>query len=201
MSSAGSKIQDTEQQYQYSVPYITPSGHEVSFYDTPKNERVVIKHTSGSHIEFKPDGSVFIKAVKDIHTNSSILSDQAGNSGGADNTTNKIGTDHTIEVKGRLKIKCLSLTLRLVLLVVSMRVRPFCKTISKPRPTNRLLSKARSPFIWTPRNCESVLLVVPQIGTVEDGSKGGANIVKVHGHAIIQNDDSKVVSLLPPKVT
>ena len=72
--SAGSKIRDTDQEYQYSQPFVTPSGHEFSFYDTPENERLVIKHTSGSHIEFKADGSVFIKAVKDLHTHSSVNS-------------------------------------------------------------------------------------------------------------------------------
>ena len=46
MSTAGTKVQDTEkQEYQYSMPWVTPSGHEFTFYDTPDNERLLIKHS------------------------------------------------------------------------------------------------------------------------------------------------------------
>ena len=48
MSSAGTKVEDEKQEYQYSMPWVTPSGHELTFYDTPENERVVLKHASGS---------------------------------------------------------------------------------------------------------------------------------------------------------
>jgi len=67
------KVQDSKQEYQYSYPFVTPSGHEFTFYDTPENQRVILRHTSGSHIEFKADGTVFLKAVKDLHLNSSVL--------------------------------------------------------------------------------------------------------------------------------
>ena len=110
MSASGSKIQDSFQEYQYSKPWISPAGHEFSFYDTPNNERLVIKHSSGSHMEFKADGSVFIKAVKDLHTHSGALSDQNGTGGqGADSTTFRTDRDYTWEVGGRLKIKCTEL--------------------------------------------------------------------------------------------
>ena len=75
---AGNKIQDDKQEYQYSLPYVSPAGHEFSFYDTPDNQRLRIKHTSGSHIEFKADGSVFIKAVTDLHTHGSVASTSGG---------------------------------------------------------------------------------------------------------------------------
>ncbi len=79
---AGSKITDDAQEFQFSLPFISPSGHEFSFYDTPDNQRLVIRHTSGSHMEFKADGSVFIKAVKDLHTHSSVASSQSAMAGG-----------------------------------------------------------------------------------------------------------------------
>ena len=104
--SAGSKVTDTNQEYQYSQPFVTPSGHEFSFYDTPENERLVIKHTSGSHIEFKSDGSVFIKAAKDLHTHSSVNSAGGESRKESDKTTQRIDTDHAIEVAGKLTIKC-----------------------------------------------------------------------------------------------
>jgi len=82
-AKAGSQIEDEKQEYQFSVPWITPSGHELSFYDTPGNQRLVLKHTSGSHIEFKTDGSVFLKAIKDLHVNASVASEQQPGAGGA----------------------------------------------------------------------------------------------------------------------
>ena len=84
MSTAGSKIQDDNQEYQYTIPWVTPSGHEFTFYDTPENERLVIKHSSGSRLEFKADGSVFITSVKDIHQRASILSSEGTHAKPAD---------------------------------------------------------------------------------------------------------------------
>ena len=54
----GSNIEDKEQEYQYTLPWVTPSGHALEFYDTPGNERLVVKHASGSSIEFQSDGSI-----------------------------------------------------------------------------------------------------------------------------------------------
>ena len=88
---AGSQIPDQEQEYQYSMPFTTPSGHELSFYDTPENQRLVVKHTSGSHIEFKADGSIFLTAVKDLHMSGSSLSEpQTG--GGASTGGDTVAT-------------------------------------------------------------------------------------------------------------
>ena len=108
--SAGSKVKDDKQEYQYSLPYISPSGHEFSFYDTPDNQRLVVRHTSGSHLEFKSDGSVFIKAVKDLHTHGSSESAPSGDIGrGGDSGTIRMDADQTWEIGGKLTIKCHSL--------------------------------------------------------------------------------------------
>ena len=104
--SAGSKIKDDAQEFQFALPFISPSGHEFSFYDTPDNQRLVIRHSSGSHMEFKADGSVFIKAVKDLHTHGSVASSQTAMASGADNSTIRHDTDYTMEVAGRLRFKC-----------------------------------------------------------------------------------------------
>ena len=84
--SAGSKIKDDKQEYQYTIPWVTPGGHEFTFYDTPENERLVIKHSSGSRLEFKADGSVFLTAIKDMHTHASILSSASESAQAADST-------------------------------------------------------------------------------------------------------------------
>ena len=78
------QIKDEKQEYQYTGGFTTPSGHEFHYYDTPKNERFVIKHASGSHIEFKADGSVMIKSLKDLHMESSIVSDATESSIGGE---------------------------------------------------------------------------------------------------------------------
>ena len=101
------QIKDEKQEYQYGSGFTTPAGHEVQYYDTPDNERPILKHASGSHIEFKADGSVIIKSLKDLHTHSSIVSSandgNMGAGGTSDVTTNFIGTNYTIDVTGTLK--------------------------------------------------------------------------------------------------
>ena len=101
------QIKDEKQEYQYTGGFTTPAGHEFHYYDTPKNERFVIKHSSGSHIEFKADGSIMIKSLKDLHMHSSIVSDATEQkNGGSDTTTQKIDTNYTLDVTGTLNIKC-----------------------------------------------------------------------------------------------
>ena len=58
------KIKDDEgkQQYMNSFPQVWPDGSEFSVYSSEGQRRMLIKHASGSHIEFKDDGSVIIKA-------------------------------------------------------------------------------------------------------------------------------------------
>jgi hypothetical protein len=116
--SAGSKIKDDKQEYALShggPSYVSPSGHEIAIYDTEENERLVVKHASGSALEFKADGSVFIKAQKDLHLHSSPLSDQAGDTSGsaqgADATTMRWDADLRLECGGRLTIACKSFDL------------------------------------------------------------------------------------------
>ena len=97
---AGAKINDDKQEYQYSLPFVTPSGHELTFYDTPDNQRLVVKHTSGSHLEFKADGSIFLKAVTDIHTHGSVVSTSGGEDKSSDSGTQRQDADQTWEVQG-----------------------------------------------------------------------------------------------------
>lgn len=197
MSNAGTKIQDNAQEYQYSVPWISPAGHEFSFYDTPANERLVIKHSSGSHMEFKSDGSVFIKAVKDLHTHTGVLSEQNGSGGqGADSTTFRTDKDYTWEVGGRLRIKCTQLDFE-------------CDTTSRfTSATDLIMSanniqhkasegialEAEKSMYMDAKECkERFVSRSNEVGTKE-GIKGrredgGINVMKVYGNTIIQNDD------------
>ncbi len=103
---AGSKIKKDKVEYQFSFPQVFPDGSQFSVYTTPKNEAMIIQHSSGSHIEFKSDGSIFIQSVKDLHLHEGTGSLVNSNEFRADNSTNRTDSDKVIEVKGKLKIKC-----------------------------------------------------------------------------------------------
>ena len=96
-----SKIQDENQKYEYSYPQAWPDGSEFSVYSTKDDGRVVLKHASGSAIEFKSDGSIMVKALGDIHLNSSTNEDSQTQVT-ADATTIVVDTDFNLDVRGRL---------------------------------------------------------------------------------------------------
>jgi hypothetical protein len=187
------QIKDEKQEYQYTGGFTTPSGHEFHYYDTPKNERFVIKHASGSHIEFKADGSVMIKSLKDLHMESSIVSDATESSiGGADTTTQKIDTNYTLDVTGTLNIKCKKLNVE-----VGETGRVYCGT-DLITNSNNFINKAtesislegkKSIYTDTAELKQRSVTTRSEIGNKENGGKGGINILNVHGNAVIRNED------------
>ena len=190
---AGSKITDDAQEFQFSLPFVSPSGHEFSFYDTPDNQRLVIRHTSGSHMEFKADGSVFIKAVKDLHTHSSVASSQSAMAGGADNTTVRHDTDYTMEVAGRLRFKCDQLDFEIgstgriiagtdLILSSNNMINKATESIS--------LEGTKSIYVDTKEMRERVQSRQTETGTAGSAqTPGGLNVMRVHGNTIIDNQD------------
>ena len=187
---AGSKINDDKQEYQYSLPFNTPSGHELTFYDTPDNQRIVISHTSGSHIEFKADGSIFLKSVKDIHTHGSVLS--AGGENDADATTTRYDADHTIEVGGKLKIKCAELDFEVgttAAIAAGTDIHVGANNIINKATESISLEGTKSVYLDTKEVRERYVSRRSEVGTMEEGAPGGINILNVHGNAVIQNND------------
>jgi hypothetical protein len=191
--TAGSKVQDSKQEYQYSQPFVTPSGHEFSFYDTPENERLIIKHTSGSHIEFKADGSIFIKAAKDLHTHSSVNSSGSEVTKGADNTTQRSDTDYTWEVGGRLRIKCSELDFEIGStgrIIAGTDLVTSANNVITKGTESISLEGTKSIYMDTKELRERVVARQSEQGTAtSQQTPGGVNVMKVHGNAIIQNDD------------
>ena len=188
---AGTKIKDEEQQYQYTYPFVTPSGHEFSFYDTPDNQRLVVKHTSGSHIEFKSDGSVFIKSVKDLHMHGSVKSSQ-GASSDANKTTQRFDADLTLDIGGRLNIKCSELNIESGSIAKIKATTDLTLTgnlISQKATESISLEGTKSVYIDTKEMRERIVSRQSESGTKESEGKGGVNIMKVHGNTVIQNDD------------
>ena len=187
------QIKDEKQEYQYTGGFTTPAGHEFHYYDTPKNERLVLKHSSGSHIEFKADGSVMIKSLKDLHMQSSIVSDATeSSSGGSDTTTQKIDTNYTLDVTGTINIKCKKLNVE-----VGETGRVYCGT-DLITNSNNFINKAtesislegkKSIYMDTSEMKQRAVTTRSEMGNKENGGKGGINIMNVHGNAVINNED------------
>ena len=192
MAKAGSKIKDDKQEYQYTIPWVTPSGHEFTFYDTPDNERLVLKHSSGSRLEFQADGSVFLTPHKDFHQHSSIVSSEGAEAKPADMSNLRYDTDLNLIVQGRLSIKCASL---------DMEVGESAKCYAGTDFTiqgNNIIEKAtesialegtKSIYVDTKEYRERSVTHKVEEGTMEDGGQGGISVLNVHGNAVIQNND------------
>jgi hypothetical protein len=194
--AAGSKIDDDRQEYQYSMPFITPSGHELSFYETPENQRVVLKHTSGSHIEFKSDGSVFIKAVKDMHMHGSVLSEDKATAGGtakeADSTTMRWDTDLNLEVGGTLHISARRLEVDISETTNIISGTDFVNSannITEKATENVTIEGTKSIYVDTKEYRERSVSHRVEEGTMEDKGEGGINYTNVSGNYIINNTD------------
>ena len=193
--TAGSKIKDDKQEYQYSIPFVTPSGHELTFYDTPDNQRLVIKHCSGSRIEFKADGSAFVKIMKDLHVHSSILSSQGGVDGAskpADASTIRYDTDLDIEIGGKLSIKAATIDIE-----SQGYMRQYAATDFEIKGNNVIekatesiaLEGTKSIYVDTKEYTERSVSHVVEEGTKEDGGQGGISVLNVYGNCVIRNDD------------
>ena len=195
--SAGSQVKDENQEYQLSQPiFITPAGHEISTYDTPDNQRLVVRHTTGSHVEFKTDGSVFIKSVKDMHVHGSALSEDQASAGGlakeGDASSLRFDKDLVLEVGGTLHIKARKLEMDIS--ESSNWISGTENTITANNITekafeNIALQGTKSIYVDTKEYKERSVVHKQEEGTMEDGGQGGMSILNVHGQAIIQNDD------------
>lgn len=189
---AGSKVKDTTQEYQFSKPFVTPSGHEVSVYDTPGNARVVVKHTSGSHIEFKDDGTVYLKSVGDIHTHSSVISSQENADKGSDTSTLRVDTDYAIQVGGKLHIKCSELNFEIGStgrIIAGTDLISSANNIINKATESISLEGTKSIYMDTKEMRDRIVSRRSETGTKENGSPGGINVMNVFGNTIIQNDD------------
>ena len=185
------KVEDTKQDYQYSYPFVTPSGHEFTFYDTPENQRVILKHTSGSHIEFKADGTVFLKAVKDLHLNSSVLNKETGESN-SEQTTIVVDNDLSIDVRGDFKLKAKRIDMEsgeTTSMVAGTDMRITGNNIIEKADEQISLEGTKSVYLDTKEIRERVVSRISDAGTQEPTGAGGQQVMNVTGNAIIRNND------------
>lgn len=184
---AGSQIkQDKLPKQAESFCMVFPDGSEFRVYSHNENQQLVVAHSSGSLMEFKADGSVFINATKDIHTTTGILSADS------DQTTSKTNTDFTWDVGGKLNIKCSELNFEIGSKAAIYAGTDFQIT------GNNIINKAteqvsieaqKSIYLDAKEKKEKFVTQKQFIGTNETGGRGGLNVLNVHGNAIIQNDD------------
>jgi hypothetical protein len=206
--SAGSKVEDDKQDYALSMmgpSYISPSGQELAFYETEDNERLVVKHATGSSIEFMSDGSVFIKAIKDLHMHGSVLSDQSGSfessAKGADSTTMRYDTDLTLEVGGRLNIKCAQLDLEVgnsAFIKAGRDIKMEQNNLITKSAEQTAIEATKSVYIDTKELKERLTSRRAEIGSEESpgglsgggfAPVGGVNVINVTGNTIIENNN------------
>ena len=189
------QYEDTNQEYQHSFPQMWPDGTEFTVYTTPENKRTILKHSSGSHIEFKNDGTVVIKAVGDLHVNSSVNSSPVGD-GNEDASASlwNCESDLHINVAGKLSINCNTLD---IATEKDTRAYTGGDTIIE---SNNLIQKAKeqislepikSMYVSTGEYRENIVTRTSEIGTLLGGNVGGQSTMKVNGHFVIENQDPK----------
>ena len=186
---------DDNQEYQHSFPQVWPDGTEFSVYTTPDNRRTSLKHSSGSHIEFKNDGTVVIKAVKDLHINSSVGSSNLGD-GNSDATASQwdCESDLNLNVTGKLNISCEELNLEIKksgAVNTSGDLVIGANNIIEKATEQISMEGTKSVYLSTGEFRENVVTRTSEIGTLLGGNTGGQSTMKVNGHFVIENQDPK----------
>jgi hypothetical protein len=194
MSTAGSKIKDNdgEQKQRYAHVQTFPDGSSIEAYSSPENQRLRIRHSSGSHIEFKADGSIFIKAMKDFHVEQSTMGKQNKEQKGSDKSTQRTDTDYVMDIRGRLFIKASEINIE-----AGSTFRQSAGTDMIISGNNTIMKDTeslsiepqKSLYIDTKEVRERVVHKTNYEGEDEDGTKGGGDITYMKGKSVIINDD------------
>lgn len=187
------KIKDEGQEYQHVMPIMqSAGGHEIMMYDTEGDKKIIIRHASGSGIEFTNDGSIIFTAKGDIHIRSSREPSTSNNS------VVKVDNDFTVEVAGQMQLKskraqlegqdsfgCYSggdLTMK-------------GNNVVNKGKENISIESAKSVYIDTQELRERTVSRQSEIGSQEGpggGSiapLGGTNEINVMGNTIIRNNN------------
>lgn len=187
------KIRDEGQQYQYVTPIMqSPGGHEIMMYDTPGNKKIIIRHASGSSIEFTDDGSILLCAKKDIQFRGSRDPDTSNNS------VRKIDNDDSIDVATRLQIKAGIIEFEAqesfgVYSAGDLTMKG--NNVVNKGKENISIESAKSLYIDAQEIRERSVVRQSEIGSQEGAGgtnifpTGGANEINVMGNTIIRNNN------------
>lgn len=195
------KIKDDEgkQLYSRSFPEVFPDGSEISVYSSEDNSRVLIKHKSGSHIEFKNDGSVFIKANKDLLVHCGVESETLGNGSNENASISSIhcDSDLLLNVAGELKVDCKRFDLYAKESGYANTSGDFNLNANNTiiRAKEQIsVEPTKSMYVSTGELRENITTRTTEAGTIPSTSTpglGGHNSTRVMGHHVIENMDPK----------
>ena len=196
MSTAGTKIEDDEgkQVQRFANVHVFPDGSSIEVYSSPENQRLRVRHSSGSHLEFKADGSVMLKSIKDAHWNTSAMSKQNKEQKGSDKSTHRVDTDYVLDVRGRLFIKASEINIE-----AGSTFRQSAGTDMIISGNNTIMKDTeslsiepqKSLYIDTKEVRERVVHTTTYEGEDEDKQKGGGDIKYMKGKSVIINDDEE----------
>lgn len=102
-------VSDIQSEYPYNQVSETVSGHVMEFDDTPGNERVLIKHNTGSGVELRNDGSVIVSAnnrkVEVVGGDNIVIVEGEGTLIYKGNLNLKVVGDFNVDVSGDYNVK------------------------------------------------------------------------------------------------
>lgn len=99
-------IEQTSSEYPLNQTQATASGHIIEMDDTPGNQRILIKHKTGSGIELRNDGSVLVttgasgQKVEVVHGTHTFIVESEGNLVYKGNLNLKVTGDYNVDIKG-----------------------------------------------------------------------------------------------------
>lgn len=187
------KIQDEGQEYQFVTPIMqSPGGHEIMMYDTDGDKKIIIRHASGSGIEFTDDGSIIITAKKDLHLRSSR--DPAT----SNKSILKVDNDFSTDIAADLQIKSSVVEIEAqdsFGLYSAGDITVKGNNVVHKGKENISIESAKSLYIDAHEIRERSVARQSEIGSQEGsgGSNlsavGGANEINVMGNTIIRNNN------------
>lgn len=98
-----------DKQYGQAYTYNTPSGHIIEYNDTSGNERILLRHKSGTAINLGPDGSVVIASKErvDLIAGDHTLTARNGTLTYEGDLTLNVKGDFNVNVEGEYNVKSL----------------------------------------------------------------------------------------------
>lgn len=188
------QIRDKGQEYQYVTPIRqSPGGHEIMMYDTPGDKKIIIRHASGSGIEFTNDGSLIFTVLGDVQFRSS-RSDES------EKTLKKVDKDESSETMGVVRIKGSTIELEAqdsfgIYSGGDLTIKGNNSVVKGKE--NLSLESAKSLYIDTQELRERSVSRQQEVGSMEGpggtgiSPTGGNNEINVQGNTIIKNNDPK----------
>ena len=187
------KLKDDGQEYQYVTPIMqSPGGHEIMLYDTPGNKKIIIRHASGSAIEFTDDGSIIFIAKGDIQFRGSRDPIRSNDS------VRKIDDNDTYDIAEKIRIKAKNIEFEAqdsfgVYSAGDLTLKG--NNVVNKGKENISIESAKSLYIDAQEIRERSVSRQSEIGSQEGPGgtnllpQGGTNEINVMGNTVIRNNN------------